>query len=84
MSKYAFGLALARQFGFDESLVIPATLAASGLAAQRAPQLTLKADKLARALGEAPPGGLGGLARLHILHQHGWQQRLRALGTIND
>ena len=49
-SKYEFGVAIARRFGLDESLVTPTGVAASGLKAPRSPNLTLRTDKLRAAL----------------------------------
>ena len=53
-SKYDFGLAVARRFGLDESLIAPTPVADSGLKAARSPNLTLRTDKLAAALGAQP------------------------------
>ncbi len=53
LSKYSFGRMVARHFGFDEALVVPASCKTSGLMAPRSPLLTLRIEKLARALGFA-------------------------------
>ncbi len=55
MSKYEFGVLLARRFGLDASLIKPSSLENSGLSAARAHNLTLRADKFAAAIGHALP-----------------------------
>jgi hypothetical protein len=72
-------VAIARRFGFDESLITPTTVSAAGLKAARAPKLTLRADKLIRAMGEAPPGLFTGLQRFYELYQQGYPQKLREM-----
>lgn len=78
-SKYAFGVALARRFGFDDGLVTPISVAESGLLARRSPNLTLSVAKLEAALGRALPGQAEGLERLHALWAEGRPQHLRAM-----
>jgi dTDP-4-dehydrorhamnose reductase len=51
-SKYDFGVAVARRFGLDESLITPTPIAVSGLRAPRSPNLTLRTDKLRTALAQ--------------------------------
>jgi len=79
ISKYDFGVALARQFNLDEGLVTPTSVAESGLVAARAPRLTLRADKLTQALGAPPPGLSTGLERLFTLYQQGYPQMLKEM-----
>lgn len=78
-NKYEFGRMLARSFGFDESLVSPSSYTASGLIAPRSPNLTLRSDKLARALGREMPAQEEGLQRFADLYHQGYPQNLRAL-----
>lgn len=80
VSKYNFGVALARKFGLESDLVKPASVSESGLQASRSPRLTLKADKLARALGESPPNLSTGLDRFYTLYQQGYPQILKEMG----
>ena len=80
-SKYTFGLALARRFGFDENLITPASVEQGGLQAARSPHLTLKADKLIAALGEKPPSIDAGLARFYSLFVDDYPARLHALAA---
>ena len=82
LSKYAFGVALARRFGYDPALIHPASVAEAGLAAHRARNLTLRSDKLARALGQPLPSWEDGLAAFHRQHIEGYPQRLRAWASV--
>jgi len=79
MSKYEFGLAIARQFGFNEKLVHASSLSEGGLAAARSPNLTLSTQKLASALGHPLPGFAQGLAKFHDQYRHGFPQLIRSL-----
>ena len=80
-SKYAFGVALARRFGLDESLVTPISVAESGLLARRSPNLTMRVEKLEAALGRAMPGQAEGLERLYALWAQGRAEMIRALAN---
>lgn len=79
LSKYEFGLLLARRFGLDGSLIRPTRVAQSGLKAARSPNLDLKTDKLASALGHALPTVGPAIERFYQLEQQGYPQMLRAL-----
>ena len=78
LSKYAFGVALAEQFGYDPAHIQPASVADAGLIARRAHNLTLRSDKLAAALGKPLPSWEDGLAAFHRQHLEGYPHRLRA------
>jgi dTDP-4-dehydrorhamnose reductase len=80
-SKYAFGVALARRFGLDESLITPISVAEAGLLARRSPNLTLRVAKLEAALGRGMPGQAEGLERLHALWAQGRPQLIGALAS---
>jgi dTDP-4-dehydrorhamnose reductase len=79
MSKYDFGVAIARKFGFDEKLVHAASVKDGGLKAARSPNLTLSTQKLTAALGHDLPGFEAGLAKFHDQYRHGYPQMLRSL-----
>lgn len=79
MSKYDFGVAIARQFGFEEKLVHPASVLDGGLKAARSPKLTLSTRKLAEALGHPLPEFAQGLVRFHDQYRHGFPQMIRSL-----
>jgi dTDP-4-dehydrorhamnose reductase len=85
-SKYNFGLAVARRFGLDESLIAPTQVADSGLKAARSPNLTLRSAKLAAALDThhaGIPSWQEGLERFYELYQQGYPQRLRQLAVAS-
>ena len=79
LSKYQFGVQVARRFGFDESLVIPTLVGDSGLRAARSPNLTLRTDKLIHALGEPLPNVSTGLEKFYTQYQQGYPQQIRRL-----
>lgn len=81
LSKYDFGVALARQFGLDAGLVTPTSVADGGLLAARSPNLTLRADKLAAALGKPPPSWQEGLEEFYQQHLAGYPEQLREIGV---
>ncbi len=76
LSKYDFGCRIARQFGLDESLIQPVSWVEAGLKAARSPRLTLRTDKLARALGEPLPEQAEGLATFFTQYQEGLRDRI--------
>jgi dTDP-4-dehydrorhamnose reductase len=80
LSKYDFGVAVARRFGLDESLITPASVAEGELTAARSPNLTLCCDKLAQALDQPIPSISAGLERFYTLYQQGYPQKLRKMG----
>jgi dTDP-4-dehydrorhamnose reductase len=79
LSKYDFGFRLAQRFGLDGSLINPSSVTQSGLKATRSPNLSLRTDKLALALGEPLPNLTKGLDGLFILFQQGYPHMLRSL-----
>ncbi|UCD43483.1 MAG: SDR family oxidoreductase [Chloroflexota bacterium] len=78
-NKFDFGVRLARLFGFDESLIEPASVSESGLSAARSPMLTLKADKLIRELGEPTPGLTEGLAGFYSQYRDGYPEFIQGM-----
>jgi dTDP-4-dehydrorhamnose reductase len=82
ITKYEFGIALARRFGLDEGLITPSSVASGGLNAARSPKLTLRTDKLASALGQPLPGISTGLEGLYTLYQQGYPQKIRQFGNL--
>lgn len=77
MSKYDFGVAVARTFGFDANRIAPSTVEAAGLTAQRAHNLSLSIHKLSTAMGEALPAFSTGLGEFHRQFKAGYPQQLR-------
>lgn len=82
ISKYNFGVALAHKFGLDEDLISPSSVVQAGLKAARSPTLTLRTEKLSRALGNSLPGLSPGLERFYTLYQQGYPQMLKS-GSIS-
>lgn len=87
-SKYDFSLAVARKFGLDEKLITPTLVKNSDLKARRSPNLTLRTDKLATALGQRKqcqqqgstlPSWQEGLERFYALYRSGYPQMLKQL-----
>jgi dTDP-4-dehydrorhamnose reductase len=81
LSKYEFGIRLARRFSLDDALITPTSVRQAGLKAIRSPNLSLRSEKLAHALGESLPNLSTGMDRLFTLYQQGYPQMLRTLGT---
>ena len=79
LTKYDFGLRIARKFGLKETLIQPSSVEEGGLKAVRSPRLTLKTDKLSKDLGVALPGISPGIERLYALYQQGYPQMLQSL-----
>ncbi len=79
MSKYDFGLAIARTFGFDPALISPASVTDGGLTAARSPNLSLDTSKLKAAIGGALPDFEKGLLKFNMQYRHGFPQYIRAL-----
>ncbi len=77
MSKYAFGLAIARRFGLDERLVIPISVEEAGLTARRAHNLALDTHKLSTDLGGPVPAFSTGLDRFYAQYEQGYPQKIR-------
>ncbi|HMD90240.1 MAG TPA: SDR family oxidoreductase [Anaerolineaceae bacterium] len=78
LSKYDFGRLLARQFGLDEHLIQPTSWKTGGLLAVRASKLTLRSDRLHRALGRTLPDQASAMQRFHELYLQGFQKRIRS------
>jgi dTDP-4-dehydrorhamnose reductase len=81
LSKYDFGVKLAQQFGLDSRLIAPISVAESGLAAARSPNLSLRSDKLALALGRPLPSVDSALEKLHRQRADGYPERLKSLSV---
>lgn len=77
LSKYAFGVQIARQFGLDPHLVIPTRATDLDRGAARSLNLTLKPDKVQTALGHTLPNIADGITRFHARGQDGYSVQLR-------
>ncbi|MCX6055489.1 MAG: SDR family oxidoreductase [Chloroflexi bacterium] len=79
MSKYDFGIAIAKKFQLDPALVIPTSVLDGGLTAQRSPNLTLLTEKLTHALGHPLPSFEEGLKKFYDQYRHGFPEMIRSL-----
>ncbi|MGB4595941.1 MAG: SDR family oxidoreductase [Anaerolineaceae bacterium] len=84
LSKYAFGVSLAQEFGFDETLVSPVTTPDGEESVNRSLRLIMKTDKLTEALGENLPTIGEGLTALHEDLRNGLRERIRTLGERSE
>lgn len=82
LTKYEFGLAIAKRFGLNGSLISPVSVREGGLRAARSPDLRLRTDKLTAALGQPPPRQADGFKRFHSLFQSGYPQQVREVARL--
>lgn len=78
MSKYQFGVEVARKFGLADGLITPKSVLESSLTARRAPNLWLSTHKLSTALGESLPRFSTGLDQFYTQFQQGYPQKIRS------
>jgi len=77
MSKYQFGVEIARTFGLREELISPRSVLSSDLTARRSPSLWLSTHKLSTDLGREIPRFSTGLAGFYTQYQQGYPQKIR-------
>lgn len=77
MTKYEFGVSIARKFGFDEGLIHATSVDSAGLGAQRGHNLHLSVHKLSTALGRKLPSFSTGLDEFFTQYSEGFPQQLR-------
>jgi dTDP-4-dehydrorhamnose reductase len=78
MSKYQFGVEIARKFQLDESAISPKSVLSSGLTARRSLNLRLSTEKLSTALGESLPHFSTGLDEFYTQYAQGYPQKIRS------
>jgi dTDP-4-dehydrorhamnose reductase len=78
MSKYQFGVEVARKFGLRESLIEPQSVERSALTAKRSHNLWLSIHKLSTALGHETPDFSTGLDGFYTQFQQGYPQKIRS------
>ena len=78
MSKYQFGVEVARKFGLRESLIQPQSVERSELTAKRSHNLWLSTHKLSTALGHEIPEFSTGLDGFYTQYQQGYPQKIRS------
>jgi len=78
MSKYQFGIEIARKFGLGESQINPKSVLSSELTARRAHNLRLSTHKLSTDLGYELPRFSTGLDEFYTQYQQGYPQKIRS------
>lgn len=78
MSKYQFGVEIARRFQMRESDITPKSVNFSGLIAKRSNNLWLSTRKLSTDLGEDLPDFSTGLEEFYTQHEQGYPQKIRS------
>jgi len=78
ITKYEFGVRIARQFGYDPGLVIPISVEESGLKARRSHNLRLSVHRLSTDLGMEIPGVSTGIEKFYTQLQQSYPQKMRS------
>ena len=78
ISKYMFGVEIARKFGFNPNLISPKSVGSSGLAAKRSQNLSLSIHKLSTELGQSLPDFSTGLDEFYKQFKEGFPQKIRS------
>lgn len=78
MSKYQFGVEVARRFNLRESDITPKSVNFSGLIAKRSNNLWLSTRKLSTDLGEDLPAFSTGLDEFYTQFEQGYPQKIRS------
>jgi len=84
LTKYDFGVRIARLFDLNENLVEAVNVGKGGLNARRSPNLTLCIDKLLQDLEQEIPGQDEGLLKFHKLFKQGYPEKLRAFLSSDE
>ncbi len=79
ISKFDFGLHIAKKFHFEENLISPLSVQDFGLKAARANNLCLNTAKITNALHRELPGFSTGLTQFQDLYAQGYPQVLRRM-----
>ena len=77
MSKYQFGVEIARKFSLQEGEISPKSILASSLTARRAHNLALSTHKLSTDMGETLPEFSTGLDEFYTQYKQGFPQKIR-------
>ncbi len=78
MSKYQFGVEIARKFNMHESAISPKSILSSSLTARRSHNLWLSTNKLSKDLGEDLPDFSTGLGEFYTQYQEGYPHKIRS------
>lgn len=76
LSKYSFGVSIAKKFGFDHGLIQPISVMEGGLTARRSPRLDLNVEKLQGEKIELPSQAQG-MERFYLDHQAGLPEKIK-------
>lgn len=82
MSKYQFGVQLARKFSLRESGISPKSILSSSLTARRSNNLSLSIHKLSTDLGQPVPEFSTGLDEFYTQFQQGYPQKMRGYQQV--
>lgn len=82
MSKYQFGVEIARKFHLKESDITPKSVVFGGLIAKRSNNLSLSTRKLSTDLGESLPEFSTGLNEFYTQHEQGYPQKIRSYQQV--
>ncbi len=77
MSKYQFGVEIARKFGLNENDIQPKSINSSNLTARRSHNLSLSTHRLSTDLGESLPEFSTGLGKFFTQYQQGFPQNIK-------
>jgi len=83
MSKYQFGVEIARKFRLREGEISPKSINTSSLIAKRANNLCLSINKLCTDLDEVPPEFSTGLSEFYAQFEQGYPQKIRSYQQEN-
>lgn len=78
MSKYQFGVEIARKFRLNDGEISPKSIQSSSLVARRAHNLYLSVNKLSTDLGEPLPSFSAGLDLFYTQFKEGYPQKLKS------
>jgi len=82
LTKYDFGLAIAKEFGFDPSLISPKSVELSTLTAKRSHNLRLSNHKLSTDLKLIIPGVSTGIHGFYTQYQQGYPQKIQTYQQV--
>ncbi len=78
MTKYQFGVEIARRFGLPDRLISPQLVTTSHLQVRRSHNMWLSTNKLSTELGAELPEFSTGLAAFYAQYQQGYPQKIRS------
>jgi dTDP-4-dehydrorhamnose reductase len=79
ISKFEFGVRIARVFGLDENLVKGTSVYDAPLVAKRSLDLSMATERVATAIGRRMPSADEGLRRFAELRRNGYRKELKAM-----